>query len=1246
MATVTGLMAKELKRLRGQRLGLRKVILAACDAFEAGTDDAAKIAAIVGLGERMERLRKVDSMIQEKLDVEEDAMAEEVEECEQFLIRAERALVFQPTRATTASQPSMRSFRFNQLQPIEYDLSPKNWTAFWGQYKVIHEDAQTPVVDKFQFLLRCLKPGTRAYKLAQSYPPFPENYTNLVEHLRRRFGKDELVIDAAVRELLNIVNSDRNSNLSELVDILGAQIRTLTALGVGSANYQLFLFPLLEKCLPQDVLELWLMQNQNQQGEDNGSLADDVSQTSETSINKVSNLMNFLERLVENKDHVDALKERTKVKETSVKNTGEVATQRTAAALHSAPVSCIFCDMVNHKALECRKVLKMPIVERRELVKSKRACFNCLQRGHQASQCRKNVSCTQCGRRHYAVICDAERDGGGPRDSPLVGKDVRAGPSGGATRAAPTTGVKTQACYSKSTGDTVFMKTLRARIKVKGAMRDVRIFLDDGSQKSYIRKKLASELGLIPVDDVYLIHGLFGGFETKRMHHHVYDLTLLHLVSNEAHSVSVIDQERLCGDIGGVTDGAIISELRQVGIELTDTAPEAEIDLILGSDMIPRLLTGRMELLPSGAVATETHLGWVIQGVGQAVARRVESCLNICAAPKVRNLWDLDILGIAPPESTSPDDSDAILHFENTTYVNDQGRFVVSLPWKGGHPPLETNRALSEARLRSTTRRLEQQGMFQAYNDVLKGWASEGIIEKVEGKVGAEHPVHYLPHHGVWKPQSRTTKLRPVFDASAANKGRASLNQCLNKGPNLIPLILPILQNFRMEQFGVTADIKQAFLMLELDEKDRDVMRFLWWEGDSIAVYRHCRVVFGVASSPFLLNCAIDKLLTDEHTPEYVQTLAKLRKGFYVDNCLASCDSEEELVRFKEQATRILGTRHFVLRDWMSNSDKIREVDTQMENVLGLKWDVAKDTLRIDHGAVEKCLEDGITKRSLLSVVNAIYDPLGMVAAVLLVPKLIIQEAWKMGLEWDEELPQEMARKVTEWCAAARELKHCTIPRWIGYKDAEELSVHIFCDASAVAYAACIFLRVGGERPAQCFVVAKARVGPVQPLTIPRMELLGACIAARLYAAIAESFPRPVKSHFWTDSSVVLCWVKKREPWKTFVGNRVTEIRALSDVEAWRWVPGALNPADVLTRGCDVAELKKREWLQGPEWLLRPPEAWPVAKRAEEDAEAMKERKKCVAANLNVAEDPFSKRLIDLGLRSMPNTLVTREVED
>jgi len=146
-------------------------------------------------------------------------------------------------------------------------------------------------------------------------------------------------------------------------------------------------------------------------------------------------------------------------------------------------------------------------------------------------------------------------------------------------------------------------------------------------------------------------------------------------------------------------------------------------------------------------------------------------------------------------------------------------------------------------------------------------------------------------------------------------------------------------------------------------------------------------------------------------------------------------------------------------------------------------------------------------------------------------------------------------------------------------------------------------------------ITAKARVAPTKKMTIPRLELLGCCIGARLAANVKAVLEEDVVTLYWTDSSNALYWIQQNENWATYVFNRVQEIRSLSDVSAWRHVPGEMNPADIPSRGCSATQLIETRWWEGPEWLKLSEENWPKSEVQCDMDQVMQEKKKTVLSH-------------------------------
>ena len=143
----------------------------------------------------------------------------------------------------------------------------------------------------------------------------------------------------------------------------------------------------------------------------------------------------------------------------------------------------------------------------------------------------------------------------------------------------------------------------------------------------------------------------------------------------------------------------------------------------------------------------------------------------------------------------------------------------------------------------------------------------------------------------------------------------------------------------------------------------------------------------------------------------------------------------------------------------------------------------------------------------------------------------------------------------------------------------ESVELHVFEDSSLDVFSAVVFLRARvdsneGTETQLAFVFEKARVAPMKALTIPKLELQAALLAARLKDEIQQALRVPVERTFmWTDSSTVLQWLHSINKKPLFVANRVAEILELTTVDEWNHVPTVDNPADAGTRGLSAIAL-------------------------------------------------------------------------
>ena len=263
-----------------------------------------------------------------------------------------------------------------------------------------------------------------------------------------------------------------------------------------------------------------------------------------------------------------------------------------------------------------------------------------------------------------------------------------------------------------------------------------------------------------------------------------------------------------------------------------------------------------------------------------------------------------------------------------------------------------------------------------------------------------------------------------------------------------------------------------------------------------------------------------------------------------------------------------------------------------------MQWYVEKDTIIFDVDLPDKCH----TRRGILSVASSLYDPLGLVAPVTLIPKLALQNACRQKLQWDEKMSSTDIDKWTQWLDCLPALSQVSIDRCFQPKGVDDSSakveLHMFCDASEQAYGAAVYIKIyDAIGSCKCsLVMGKSRLAPIKAMSIPRLELAAAVVAVKLYQFASQELDLKVDNkYFWTDSMIVLGYIRNESRrFKTLVANRLAAIHDVTTPNDWRYVPTEMNPADLASRGLFPYEIEKLNiWLNGPDFLLKGKSDWP-----------------------------------------------------
>ena len=1129
--------------------------------------------------EKMEQLQlevQKQKLIQEEIKLRHREEQKEIEEATERRIQREEEWLkkkldmekdstISHTVKPTSGQVKLQKYT---ITPFEGDY--KDWTRFWNQFIVEVDGSTISEISKFNYLLELTKGKPKNDILG--LPHTIEGYKEAKKILTDTYGKDFKVHRALVKELEGlqpITHIKKITSIHDFYNKLARVVRTLATMEKLD-SVQSMVYGLMDKLGPvQRILA---------QGDDNWEewKLQDLTE----------NLRKFVERCPINpsEDKAADFHQHQRKDKLFMENS------------YQRKKSCIYCGIQDHRSAECTKVLT--IASRREYLKRNNLCFNCTGKGHNVNFCRSR-NCNKCGGKHHTSICN-KLESTMPETS---GKS------------------STEKNFGASSG-------LALHMMVKGIVngQEVRIMVDNGSSSSYICSSLITTLDLQPFrKETRCIEQLFGTV-TKMVE--LYNIKIKSTTGNHfTLDLKCINGEReILTHLPNPRIKQLKRHQRQLRhINFCDEETNIEqlpIHIILGVADYQRIRTTEPPILgndPDNDPGAEyTMLGWILSGkIISAEGEGEKLFLTKTGQREFEQLCSLDVLGLADGE-----DNTTLFHedFQEQLRFDEKGYYETKLPWKPDRPELSTNKELAIGRLRSTTKRLERMDKIQEYDEVMQDHIQNGIIEEIPEHTTGE-VVYYVPHHAVIREEAESTKLRIVYDCSAKESpDKPSLNDCLETGPSLQPLLFDILLRNRMKYYCITGDIKKAFLQIRIHPQDRDALRVLWYKDlitKQIKEYRFSRAIFGAGPSPYILNATIKKHV-GKFNSRYPETTKSLLTDTYVDDIQGGGNNSEELKTFKTEASAIMKQGGFELHKWHSNiealesNDKKTKCSSNQESrtngkLLGISWNKEVDTLTVNF---QSCLRisEPLTKRKILSAINGIYDLLGWASPIIITGKIIFSELCIRNSTWDKNVPEDIRKRWNLWVKSIQNHCNLTVPRSVVTKESNNVVLHGFADASKLAVAAAVYIvssdeTGGGE---QNLLVAKSRLAP-KGLSIPRLELVAAHTLSKLMAHIMKALPDTnVNSiNLWSDSMTTLFWLNNRGTWSKYVRNRVKAINELG-MTNWRYVPTDQNPSDLGTRGIPPSKIGDF-WLKGPEWLSNAKE-WPKQPELVETPELLTEK--------------------------------------
>lgn len=1082
-----------------------------------------------------------------------------------------------------------------------------DWLEYRDTYEsLIHNNENLSAIQKFYYLRASLE-GPPA-DIIKTMEFSAQNYGTAWKCITERYNCPRLLIDYHIKALLSIdvVKRDSSTELRGLLDTLMKNLRALKQLGQPTDNWDVLIIALSAEKLDKSSKFEW---------EKIKTLKNSVPTFEEFKV-FLKDRAELLESLEQNiyQKHTDGQIDKRKSNNTR----GFLATEGDVKKNVNTPV-CQCCKGP-HYIQSCSEFLRLSIDDRSKKAMALKLCVNCLRFGHYSKVCR-NSTCRKCHRKHHTLLHaeNGTNSNSSPSDSPNIENITPSGnvaPPQKDTSHIPPVGTGTNVFSAGVVNHDVLLSTAFVSVfDINKKQHTVRILLDCGAQSSFISKSLCDKLCL-PVEKTYIkVKGLNQIICTVDFKCNIL-IESLHY--NFSENIACFVLPEITENLPNVKLEVSSLDI-PVNLKLADPTfyLPGKIDMIIGADLFWRLICNGQHVLGNNKpVMQKTRLGWIVSGPLESsklksvfcnFTRNFEADIN----SQLSRFWEIEECNIT--KALSPEELSCENHFTENVRRLPNGRFVVALPLKDSVNKLGDSYTQAKNRfLNLEKNRLQKDNKFkELYCNFMKEYLELGHMKKIIPDLNSKQVAYYLPHHGVLRENSLTTKLRTVFDASAPSTSGYSLNHLLMNGPILQENLFSILIRFRQHSIVVTADIEKMYRNVNISEEYLPLQRIVWRNNpdEPLETYELQTVTYGTTAGSYLaIRCLFDlAALNEQNFPELA---AIIRSDFYVDDVLTGSETAQEVLRICNGISNILQQGCFNLRKFVSNSKEVLEKipgsddnvkivnlsENENSKTLGLVWNPSFDKLMYEISTQHS--NEPVSKREILSRISQIFDPLGLLSPSIIVGKILLQKLWLEKLSWDESLPLYMH---TAWTILRDELpllNTLEIPRHVICSNPTRIELHGFSDASEKAYGGCLYVR-SIDKDGKVFVkllCAKSKVCPLKTITMPRLELCAAFILSKLTDQVVKSMRLKFHEIFlWSDSTVVLGWLKT-EPSRLqpFVSNRVSQIQQLTSTYRWNYVPTSSNPADVLSRGIRPSDLQNLSiWWSGPVFLLSDISKWP-----------------------------------------------------
>lgn len=682
------------------------------------------------------------------------------------------------------------------LPPIEIPTFAGNysqWPTFMDLYnEAIHNNNMLTKTQKMQHLKGKLR--GEAERIVQHLSVSAENYDACWEILTHRYNNKQLLFTKQIQAFMNqpSIQQQTSFELKRLYDTSLETIHAIHNLGIETTSWDPILVHILSGKLDTETYSSY-METRKEPRE----------------LPLFDEFMSFLQRKFTALEPVN----KKKHQQTPAAKPSPPTREFNASSLRdshfqnkpkkhfgktfyvNADRNCPLCNG-EHVLPYCNTFKQLQSDAKLKAISQLNICKNCMF-SHNGQKCTSTKRCRVCNNAHHTCLHDVLREaasfssGSNMTQSPLP---------------PPAAKLQTQrnANHISNNYNEVLLATAQLKIRAAdGTYLTMRCLLDQGSQINLITESAAQRLGLHRRKQSATISGI--GFSANQSNGTV-QLIGESIFADYTFTAEALVMSKMLNNLPNYSfEKQMWSHLQNIPLADPDYNISRPVDILLDAAMYADIvMTGVLKGSPEAPIAQQTKLGWVLMGN----VKTFNCHVTINNIEDLSKFWEMEEINEIRPESPEIHYCETL--YQNTTQRQRDGRYKVKIPMKPGFEKfLGASKPQAVAQFKQLEKRLAKNEEFsQRYKEFIAEYLQLNHMKRCTIQ---KAPSCYLPHHGVLKPESTTTKLRTVFNASAKTSSGHSLNELMECGPNIQQDLQAIILRWRAFEYVYIADIEKFY---------------------------------------------------------------------------------------------------------------------------------------------------------------------------------------------------------------------------------------------------------------------------------------------------------------------------------------------------------------------------------------------------------------------------------------------------